>query len=146
MSERSPIVTAGDRAVEPELAARVRALLARGGLCALPTETVYGIAARADLPAALEALRALKGRPPGLTFTWHVADRGVLERFDVLRPLARRLGERYWPGPLTLVLRGGPRGLESVARDGWTGVRLPAHQACAELLAACDFPVVLSSA
>ncbi len=146
MSESAPILAAGDRAPTPELAARVRAALARGALCALPTETVYGLAARADRPDALEALRVLKGRPSALTFTWHVAERGAVERFQELRPLARRLTERYWPGPLTLVLHGVPAGLEGVAREGWTGLRLPAHAACAGLLSACEFPVVMTSA
>jgi tRNA threonylcarbamoyl adenosine modification protein (Sua5/YciO/YrdC/YwlC family) len=146
MSERPPIVASGDAAPSPELARRVREILARGALCALPTETVYGLAARADAPAALAALREAKGRPTELSFTWHVGGRAALERFEALRPLARRLAERYWPGPLTLVLRGVPPGLGEVARDGWTGVRLPAHAATAGLLAACDFPVVMSSA
>jgi protein-tyrosine phosphatase len=146
MSERAPIVAIGDRAPPSELAARVRELLARGALCALPTETVYGLAARADRPEALEALRVLKGRPSELTFTWHVAGRSAVEHFPELRPLTRRLVERYWPGPLTLVLRGVPPGLEGVARGGWTGLRLPAHAACAGLLSACEFPVVMTSA
>jgi len=146
MSERAPIVAIGDLAPSSELAARVRALLARGALCALPTETVYGLAARADRPEALESLRVLKGRPSELTFTWHVAERGAVAHFPELRPLTRRLTERYWPGPLTLVLRGVPAGLEGVARDGWTGLRLPAHAACAGLLSACEFPVVMTSA
>jgi protein-tyrosine phosphatase len=144
--ERSPIVATGDRVPESDLGSRVRELLARGGLCALPTETVYGLAARADRPEPLAALRALKGRPSETTFTWHVAERTALERFEALRPLARRLAQRYWPGPLTLVLRGVPSGLDLVAREGWTGVRLPAHAACVGLLAACDFPVVMTSA
>jgi len=146
MSERAPIVAIGERAPPGELTARVRALLARGALCALPTETVYGLAARADRPEALEALRVLKGRPSEITFTWHVAGRGAVEHFSELRPLTRRLAERYWPGPLTLVLRGVPAGLEGVARAGWTGLRLPAHAACAALLSACEFPVVMTSA
>lgn len=146
MSERALIVSAGDRAPSAELAARVRALLARGALCALPTETVYGLAVRADRPEALEALRVLKGRPSDLAFTWHVAERAAVEHFRELRPLARRLTERYWPGPLTLVLHGVPAGLEGVARAGWTGLRLPAHAACAGLLSACEFPVVMTSA
>src|SRR5262245_2600153 len=146
MSERAPIVAIGDRSPSGEVTARVRALLARGALCALPTETVYGLAARADLPEALEALRVLKGRPNELTFTWHVGGRDAIERFPELRPLTRRLTERYWPGPLTLVLRGVPVGLEAVARAGWTGLRLPAHAACAALLSACEFPVVMTSA
>src|SRR5688572_17681993 len=146
MSERSPIVTAGDAPPPPAVLARVRDCLARGGICALPTETVYGLAARADQPAALEALRVIKGRPGELTFTWHVASRNAVEPFEALRPLVRRLVERYWPGPLTLVLRGVPAGLEHVARAGWTGLRFPAHRAASALLEACDFPVVMTSA
>jgi protein-tyrosine phosphatase len=125
---------------------RVRDALAAGAVCALPTETVYGLAARADLPAAVEELRRLKGRPSALAFTWHVAERSAIESFAALRPLARRLVERYWPGPLTLVLPGIPSGLEGIARDGWTGLRLPAHAGCQGLLAACPFPVVMTSA
>jgi len=146
MSDRPTPRTALQGAPAPELVARARAALAEGRVCALPTETVYGLAARADRPQALEELRRIKGRPPELTFTWHVATRAALDGFPELRALTRRLAERYWPGPLTLVLHGTPHGLEAIARDGWTGVRLPAHAATAAVLAACDFPVVMSSA
>jgi len=133
MSERSPIVRTGESTPPPRL-------------CALPTETVYGLAARADLPEALEALRRLKGRADGVPFTWHAGGPAVLGRFERLRPLARRLAERYWPGPLTLVLSGAPRGLEGIAVEGWTGVRVPAHPVTRAILEACEFPVVMSSA
>lgn len=146
MRERSLLVASGDRAPEPGLCSEVRGLLARGGLCALPTETVYGFAARADSAAALEALRRLKGRPAEVALTWHVAERGALASFEALRPLVRRLAERYWPGPLTLVLHGVPPALALAAQQGWTGVRMPAHTLCTGLLAACEFPVVMSSA
>jgi protein-tyrosine phosphatase len=128
------------------LVRRVGGLLERGNLVVLPTESVYGIAARADLDSALEALRALKDRPDELTFTWHVGSKDALERFPSLSPMVRRLVARYWPGPLTLVLPGIPAGLELVARDGWTGVRFPAQRLTAGILSALEFPVVLSSA
>ncbi|MEQ1895433.1 MAG: Sua5/YciO/YrdC/YwlC family protein, partial [Planctomycetota bacterium] len=100
----------------------------------------------AVLHPALEELRRLKGRPPALTFTWHVGARERSEAFPELRALTRRLVTRYWPGPLTLVLHGVPAGLEAIAQDGWTGVRFPAHATTAALLAACEFPVVMTSA
>lgn len=125
---------------------RLRALLSAGELVALPTETVYGIAARADGEAALARLREVKGRPPRMALTWHVGAHSALERFGRVSPLALRLARRYWPGPLTLVLPGVPAGLERIAEGGWTGVRLPAHAGTAGLLAELDFPVVLSSA
>ena len=143
---QAPILTADDASPTRELRKRVLLALEAGEVVALPTETVYGLAARADRPAALARLRELKGRDESLAFTWHVAERDALERFEALVPLARRLAERYWPGPLTLVLQGVPRGLEDAARDGWTGVRLPAHGATRGLLAAADFPVVMTSA
>jgi L-threonylcarbamoyladenylate synthase len=135
-----------DAPPSPDQVQRVRELLASGALVALPTETVYGIAARADRAAPLEALRELKGRPAELGLSWHVGTRGALEQFPRVSPMALRLVERYWPGPLTLVLPGVPTGLERIAREGWTGVRLPAHAGTAGLLAELDFPVVLSSA
>jgi protein-tyrosine phosphatase len=60
--------------------------------------------------------------------------------------MARRLAAKYWPGPLTLVLPGVPSGLELCARDGWTGIRMPAQQTTAGILAALEFPVVMTSA
>ncbi|MFN0009657.1 MAG: Sua5/YciO/YrdC/YwlC family protein, partial [Planctomycetota bacterium] len=129
-----------------ELVQLVASVLARGGLVAMPTETVYGIAARADLPAALAALRDLKGRPEDLALTWHIGSRALIDAEHLLAPPARRLADRYWPGPLTLVVPVVPPGLESAAREGWTGIRLPAHRATAGILAQLPFPVVLSSA
>ncbi len=145
--ERIPLA---DEAVDPatfaKIAQRVRVALEAGAVVAVPTETVYGLAARADHPEALAALRAAKGRDPALALTWHVGGPEALRRFPRLSPMARRLAERYWPGPLTLVLPGVPQGLEAAARDGWTGVRMPGHAGMARLLAALDLPVVASSA
>jgi L-threonylcarbamoyladenylate synthase len=151
MSERPStsgpaLLELGDAKPAPELVRTVRDALAGGALIGLPTETVYGLAARADRPEALAALRAAKGRPADVPLTWHVGDRTPLEQFAFPRAVVGRLAERYWPGPLTLVLEGVPPGLEAVARDGRTGVRCPAHSATAALLAACDFPVVATSA
>lgn len=120
--------------------------LSQGQLVAMPTETVYGIAVRADDPDALERLRQAKGRPEHMPLTWHVGTRDALATFNKLRPLAERLADAYWPGPLTLVLEGVPKGLEAVAKDGCTGVRLPAHAATRQILASLDFPVVMTSA
>lgn len=129
-----------------ELIAEVRAALAQGQLVALPTETVYGIAARADDPRALERLRSAKGRPAELPLSWHVGSAEVLRSFAHLRPLAQRLAATYWPGPLTLVLEGVPSGLQAVAKQGWTGVRMPAQPTTLGILQALDFPVVMTSA
>lgn len=136
-----------DQEVDAEVAKRVEAALREDGLVLLPTETVYGIAARADRPAALARVASIKGyADANRAWTWHVGSADALNAFESLSLPARRLAERYWPGPLTLVLPGVPRGLESIAKDDWTGVRLPAHKATAGLLAGLPFPVTMTSA
>ncbi|MCK6448610.1 MAG: Sua5/YciO/YrdC/YwlC family protein [Planctomycetes bacterium] len=125
---------------------RVAQLLAAGELVALPTETVYGLFARADRRESIARLRAAKRRPEEKVFTWHVGDAAALDGFPRLWHSARRLAAKYWPGPLTLVLPGVPPGLEHASADGWTGVRLPAFAPTAKLLAELDFPVIGSSA
>lgn len=121
-------------------------VLERGDLVLLPTETVYGIAARADDAGAIERLALAKGRPAEMALTWHVGSPEALKAFPDVSPCAARLAERYWPGPLTLVLPGVPPGLELVARDDWTGVRCTAGEHSAALCEAADFPIVMSSA
>ncbi len=128
---------------------RVTQALRAGALIAIPTETVYGLAARADSQAAIESLVRLKGSPSGRAFTWHVASSAALDLFQAQGPpvaQARRLARRYWPGPLTLVLEGVPKGLELVAQAGWTGVRCPAHPATLRLIQGLEFPLVATSA
>jgi protein-tyrosine phosphatase len=142
-TERESLI---DARAEAATRARALALLERGEIVALPTETVYGLAARADAQSAIDALARAKGRGSAGGPTWHVPSGAALEAWPRASPLARRLAQRYWPGPLTLVLPGVPPGLELAARDGWTGVRAPAHPFTAGLLAAAPFPIVLSGA
>lgn len=146
MSPARERATVSDNAPDAALVESVRTVLERGALAVLPTETVYGIAARADSKAALARLFELKDRPAEMALTWHVGSPTALDRYPEVSPLARRLVARYWPGPLTLVLPGVPPGLELASRDGWTGVRLPAHLTTAGILAALPFPVVMTSA
>ena len=129
-----------------ELLTDAARVLSEGGIVALPTETVYGIAARADDPRALEALGKLKGRPSKQPWTWHVGTTAALDAFPDPRPTARRLVERYWPGPMTLVLPGTPPGLELASQNGWTGVRYTSEPIARALCTFTDFPVVMSSA
>ena len=143
MSPAQPREIPPDRAPAPQLVEAAREILARGGLVALPTETVYGLAARADDERALQALESAKGSGPKRPFTWHVAEP---PEFGSLRTLVRRLTDKYWPGPLTLVRDGVPPGLEAVAVEGWTGVRQPFHATTLAVLEAVEFPVVMSSA
>lgn len=114
-----------DRFRNEDLAEPAR-LLAAGALIGFPTETVYGIAARADDPRALERLIELKRRPPEKPFSIHLADPEDLPRVVRAVPDAgRRLAELFWPGPLTIVFPGGDQGV---------GVRVPAHPVAREFI------------
>lgn len=135
-----------DAPCAPEIVAQVHEALEGGRLVLLPTETVYGIAARADQPGALEALSRAKQRPEDCPFTWHVGDTSCLDTLGARTPLVERLVERYWPGPLTLVLPDTKGELPHLAHEGRVGVRLPAHQGTASILRALPFPVAMTSA
>src|SRR6187200_202601 len=84
--------------------ARAAALLRAGQLVAVPTETVYGLAARADAEAAVAAIFRAKGRPDFNPLIVHVASLAMARELAVFDERAEALARRYWPGPLTLVL------------------------------------------
>ena len=126
-------------APDPAALAEAAAVLRAGGLVAFPTETVYGLGADATNPKAVERLNQVKGRPPEKPYSLHLASaRDVVRFVPEVPPLARRLMERFWPGPLTVVLPG---------KDGKTvGFRLPDHPVERAFLKACGVPVAAPSA
>jgi L-threonylcarbamoyladenylate synthase len=137
-------------AVEPEPGpiARAAAVLRRGGLVAFPTETVYGLGANALDAAAVERIFAAKGRPASNPLIVHVAApddaAGVVAAWP---ETAARLAERFWPGPLTLVLPKGDTVPDVVTAGGPTvAVRLPAHPVAQALIRAAGVPVAAPSA
>jgi L-threonylcarbamoyladenylate synthase len=123
-------------------------VLRRGGLVGFPTETVYGLGADAYDAEAVRRVFAAKGRPDDNPLIVHVA---TAERFTTVAsevtPLARRLADRFCPGPLTLVLAA-RADLPSVTTGGLAtvAVRVPDHPVAAALLAAADLPVAGPSA
>ena len=117
--------------------ARAAGLLAAGELVAFPTETVYGLGARAGDDAAVAKIFALKGRPAGHPLIVHVAGRAEAERFGVLSPLAERIVDAFWPGPVTVIVRRVPGAAEAAAAGQATiGLRCPAHPVAHALLVA----------
>jgi L-threonylcarbamoyladenylate synthase len=92
------------RAADAAGVAEAVALLAAGGIAAIPTETVYGLAADAANGEAVALVYAAKGRPAFNPLIVHVADRDMAGRYALFDPLAETLAEAFWPGPLTLVL------------------------------------------
>ncbi|MBM0169236.1 L-threonylcarbamoyladenylate synthase [Altererythrobacter sp. C41] len=129
--------------------ARAANILAGGGLVAVPTETVYGLAARADSDHAVARIYQAKGRPSFNPLIVHVRDAEQAARYARLERDADRLARSVWPGPLTLVLsRREDAGLAAAVTAGLPTValRAPAHPAMRALLAACDFPLAAPSA
>lgn len=131
---RVPIPTPDDAALVARAVESIRA----GRQVVLPTETVYGLVARPSDEASVERVRELKGRPRDLVFTYHVAERADVETLcGPIPERVRRLLDRYWPGPLTMVL---PRA------DGTSvGVRLPAQDFTRAVIRGVGEPLYLTS-
>jgi L-threonylcarbamoyladenylate synthase len=125
------------------------AAIAAGALVAMPTETVYGLAADATNPEAVARIFAAKGRPRFNPLIVHVPSLEAAERIAIFTPVARKLASAFWPGPLTMVLKTAPNssiadlvtaGLDTVA------VRVPAHPVAQALLARSGCPLAAPSA
>lgn len=128
--------------------ARAAETLGRGVPVAIPTETVYGLAADATNPAAITRIYEMKGRPRFNPLICHMADLAMAEEHAVFDPLSRRLAEAFWPGPLTLVLPIRPESaIHPLARAGLdtVGIRVPAGIA-SRLLSAFGRPLAAPSA
>jgi L-threonylcarbamoyladenylate synthase len=122
--------------------------LEAGRLLAYPTETVYGLGS-APRASALEDLSVLKRRPPRKPFLLLVSGRLMAEEWGlVFPPAARAMADYFWPGPLTLVLRGGEGRLPDQLRgpEGGIAVRHTSHAGMALLVRLVGFPITSTSA
>ncbi len=140
--------------VDPAAVEAAADVIRRGGLVAFPTETVYGLGASARDPAAVARVFEVKGRPRFDPLIVHVARPGDLDRYATPPdPRARALVERFWPGPLTLVL---PRREEAPGRPAipdivtagldTVALRMPDHPVALALIRAAGLPVAAPSA
>jgi len=134
--------------MDTEILIRAAELLRRGEVVALPTETVYGLAANALNPDAVARIYELKGRPAFNPIIVHVS--GVEMAKTCVRewpPLAQKLADAFWPGPLTLVLPRSEQIPDIVTAGGSTvGVRWPRHPLMNEVIRLCGFPLAAPSA
>lgn len=134
-------------------------VLSGGGLVVFPTETVYGVGACAFLPEAVRKLRVLKSRTDGRPFTLHLGQKSAIHRFvPGLAGPARRLIEKTWPGPLTVIFEvsdpqnapaireSSPEHIPAIYHDGTIGARCPDDHVAADLLTQTPLPVVAASA
>ncbi len=122
----------------PSLLAQAVALLAQGEPVIVPTETVYGLACRPDVPGAVERVYQAKGRPEDKPLPRMVAElEHVRTAITDWPETAARLAQAYWPGPLTLVLR---------TAEGTIGFRIPDHPVMQALLKQASVPLAVTSA
>lgn len=113
--------------------------LREGKLVAFPTETVYGLGVHLENEGAVERLYRLKGRDKEKQLTLAIAECSVLQKYGViLSPLAQKLSQRFWPGPLTLLLRN--------KKGEVVGVRMPGHPVARAVLKEASVPIGLPSA
>ncbi len=122
--------------------------LRKGGIVAYPSDTVYGLGAAAGEPQAVERVFAAKGRDAEKAFSLLLADAADLTPLCAEVPfLARILTQRYWPGPLTLVLRRSPAFASAALGGGHTiAVRVPDHVFLREVIRALGEPITGTSA
>jgi protein arginine phosphatase len=153
------IIKIGSDESSADAVARAVKVLKEGGLLAFPTETVYGLAARADISAAMAKLRDVKGRSASKAFTVHIADpESTAEFAPQLSPLAQRLIRKSLPGPLTVIVPvadpgSAPiaSGLDASAIDAMyyensIGLRCPSNKIARDILREAGGPVVAASA
>ena len=108
---------------------KAAAVLRQGGLVAFPTETVYGLGADASNPAAIRKLYAVKGRPADHPVIVHLADIAQLPQWArEVTPVAQKLAQQFWPGPLTLLFKRAPGVSDAVTGGQDTvAIRIPSH-------------------
>ena len=128
---------------------KAKDVILSGGLAAMPTETVYGLAADATNDEAVARIFEAKGRPQFNPLIIHVSGAEMAARYVLFSPLAEKLSAAFWPGPLTLVL---PRRTDSnlsllvSAGLNTVGVRMPDHPVAQGLINAVDRPLAAPSA
>lgn len=131
------IVRAGEMPAM-EIAAEVAAVIEKGRLAVIPTETVYGLAARIDDPAAIDLIYGAKSRDRGKPVPLLASSREVLSDLGFeLNMAEERLAEAFWPGALTIVTKRGPL---------MEGVRVPDHALAREIIDACGGILRVTSA
>lgn len=123
---------------EFEIIKKAADYIRQGKLVAIPTETVYGLAAASNNKEAVQKLYEIKRRPQDKPFSIAVGDKDALERLSVdARPLAYKLVDKFWPGPLTLVLK---------SRENKIGLRMPDNVVTLNMLKSLGGDIVLPSA
>lgn len=141
-------LTIDPMAPDARLLKEVAAVLAAGGVVAYPTDTLYGLAVDPRNAVAVRRLFQVKGRPAGFALPMigaHVVQ--VEAQVGHLTELDRRLAERFWPGPLSLVVEARPSlAAEAIGRDHSVAVRVPGLEIARAIAELADHPITATSA
>ena len=132
----------------PQAVSQAVSVLNAGGLVGLPTETVYGLAARADIDAAVANIFRAKGRPTGHPLILHIADISELDRYALNVPSAAlTLAQHCWPGPLTLLLYK-TKAVSHLVTGGreTVAIRIPANECSRKIIEQCGNALAAPSA
>jgi len=133
--------------VNNDVVVRAVEVLRGGGVVAIPTETVYGLAGDVTNAAAVARIYAIKGRPADHPMILHAYTLDAFEGFATITPALRTLAERFWPGPLTAVVPRGPSTPSTVTGGQPTvAVRVPDHPLALAILRAMGTPLAAPSA
>ncbi|MDR1001912.1 MAG: threonylcarbamoyl-AMP synthase [Oscillospiraceae bacterium] len=143
-TERETILTAAT----PQSIELAGQLLREGQLVGLPTETVYGLAANALLPEAVTEIFKVKGRPQDNPLIVHIADvNDIYLLVEDFPESARKLAERFWPGPLTIIMRkSGLIPSEVTCGQSTVAIRFPSHPTAIAVISAAGVPIAAPSA
>ena len=125
---KTKVLTVNSAVPEPDKIAEAARIIRQGGLVIFPTETVYGIAADSNNPQAMERLKKVKQRTDNKKFSILVAQRGIIDNYSsYTEPNLYKLIDKYWPGPLTVIVPAKEEG-ETI------GVRMPDHTVALRLV------------
>jgi L-threonylcarbamoyladenylate synthase len=131
---------------DPQAIDQALQTLESGGLVAFPTDTVYGLSARVTDPAGIDRLYAVKGRDSAKAIPVLLSSPDELAQVTAeMNAMARRLAQRFWPGPLTLVVPRHPSLPENISNLATIGVRMPNHAVALALLGRSG-PLAVTSA
>ncbi|MBU4346835.1 MAG: threonylcarbamoyl-AMP synthase [Candidatus Omnitrophica bacterium] len=136
---KTEVIRVDPKEPQIEKVKRAARVIREGGLVVIPTETVYGIAANMLDRKAIQRLYTVKQRPQDKPFSLHIASKEDVEKYawDIL-PFAWRLMEKFWPGPMTLLLKS--------RENNKVGVRMPDHKVALAIIKDVDLPLACPSA
>lgn len=144
---KTKIINAKDGTLTTEELAFIKQTIKGGGLCVIPTETVYGLGADATNPNAAKAIYSAKDRPSNNPLIIHIADPSDAEKYCITSDLYNKLAKAFMPGPLTVIL---PKKdiipLEVTGGLSTVAVRCPGHPVAAAIIKECGVPIAAPSA